>query len=135
MTIPTLYPCLRYDDAPAAIAWLERAFGFALHMRHDAPDGSVAHAELRHAGGMLMLGSSRGAQRPAQDPDPAQAWGGLYVVVPDVDAHCAQARAAGATITRAPADTDYGSREYAALDLEGNVWSFGTYQPWIAPGA
>ena len=26
-------------------------------------------------------------------------------------------------------DQDYGSREYAAVDDEGNVWSFGTYRP------
>jgi len=24
-------------------------------------------------------------------------------------------------------DTDYGSRDYAARDPEGNLWSFGTY--------
>ena len=26
-------------------------------------------------------------------------------------------------------DTDYGSREYTARDLEGHEWSFGTYRP------
>ena len=26
-------------------------------------------------------------------------------------------------------DQPYGSREYAALDPEGNVWAFGTYRP------
>jgi hypothetical protein len=26
-------------------------------------------------------------------------------------------------------DTPYGSREYSARDLEGNVWTFGTYHP------
>jgi hypothetical protein len=25
---------------------------------------------------------------------------------------------------------DYGSREYGARDLEGNLWSFGTYDPY-----
>ena len=29
-------------------------------------------------------------------------------------------------------ETDYGSREFSALDPEGNVWSFGTYQPWAS---
>jgi uncharacterized glyoxalase superfamily protein PhnB len=28
-------------------------------------------------------------------------------------------------------DTDYGSREYTARDLEGHVWSFGTYRPEV----
>ena len=26
-------------------------------------------------------------------------------------------------------DQDYGSREFAARDPHGNVWSFGTYRP------
>ena len=26
-------------------------------------------------------------------------------------------------------DQEYGSREFAARDLEGNVWCFGTYRP------
>ena len=28
-----------------------------------------------------------------------------------------------------PTDLDYGSRDYGARDLEGNLWSFGTYAP------
>jgi uncharacterized glyoxalase superfamily protein PhnB len=51
------------------------------------------------------------------------------VAVEDVDAHAERAKAAGAEIVRELNDTDYGSREYAARDLEGNVWSFGTYRP------
>jgi uncharacterized glyoxalase superfamily protein PhnB len=72
-----------------------------------------------------MLGSAR--------PDAAASrgqGGSIYIVVDDVNAHHERARVAGAEITRAPHDTDYGSREYAARDPEGNVWSFGTYQPF-----
>jgi uncharacterized glyoxalase superfamily protein PhnB len=54
---------------------------------------------------------------------------GLYIVVEDVDGHCARARAAGATIVREPRDEDYGGRDYVARDPEGHVWSFGTYVP------
>ena len=50
----------------------------------------------------------------------------------DSDAHCEQARAAGAEIIRGPESTDYGSREYTARDLEGHLWSFGTYRPSAA---
>jgi uncharacterized glyoxalase superfamily protein PhnB len=56
----------------------------------------------------------------------------MYVVVEDIDAHHDRAAAAGAEVVRALQDTDYGSREYSARDLEGNVWSFGTYQPWAS---
>ena len=56
-----------------------------------------------------------------------QAW--MYVSVEDPDAHCARARAAGAEIVMELTDLDYGSRDYSAKDLEGNLWSFGTYDP------
>jgi uncharacterized glyoxalase superfamily protein PhnB len=57
--------------------------------------------------------------------------GGVYVHVEDVEAHYAQARAAGAEIVRELADTSYGSREYLARDPEGNLWGFGTYRPAV----
>lgn len=53
----------------------------------------------------------------------------VYVVVDDPDSHHAAAVGAGARIVRELQDTDYGSREYSARDPEGNLWSFGTYDP------
>ncbi|MFG1885156.1 VOC family protein [Micromonospora sp. NPDC049102] len=120
----TVYPILRYPDPRAAIDWLCSAFGFQVHAVHEAPDGTVAHAELVLDTGMIMLGPRVGAASRLADDD----WS-VYVAVSDVDAHCAQARAAGADITREPFDTDYGSRDYAARDLAGIPWSFGTYRP------
>jgi uncharacterized glyoxalase superfamily protein PhnB len=59
-----------------------------------------------------------------------QGW--IYIVVQDSDAHYARAKAAGAEIIRELEDQDYGSRDYTARDLEGNIWSFGTYDPSAA---
>ena len=42
----TVIPGLRYRDAPAAIEWLCRAFGFEKHAVYPNPDGSIAHAQL-----------------------------------------------------------------------------------------
>jgi uncharacterized glyoxalase superfamily protein PhnB len=121
-----IYPSLRYRDAHAAIDWLERAFGFERHAVYDGPDGTVAHAELRHGDGMVMLGSERdGGDQFGSHV--GQSW--TYVVVTDPDAHYARADAAGAEIVRALGDQEYGSRDYSARDLEGNLWSFGTYRP------
>jgi uncharacterized glyoxalase superfamily protein PhnB len=53
----------------------------------------------------------------------------LSLHVDDPDAHCARARAAGATIVRELEDADYGSRGYQARDPEGHLWYFGTYRP------
>ena len=131
--VSPVIPFLRYRDAPGAIAWLVRAFGFKENMVVPGPDGTITHAQLQFGDtGMIMLGSVR------EDPDvlgmktPAQAGGvtqGIYVSVDEVDSHYARAAAAGAGIVRPPEDTDYGAREYAARDLEGNLWSFGTYRP------
>jgi uncharacterized glyoxalase superfamily protein PhnB len=71
-----------------------------------------------------MLGSEKDDQYGSHA---GQGW--LYVAVDDPDAHCERARAAGAEIVRDLGDTDYGSRDYAARDPEGNLWSFGTYRP------
>jgi uncharacterized glyoxalase superfamily protein PhnB len=127
---PNIFPVLRDRDADAAIDGLGRAFGFAEHMVHRGEDGTVAHAELRLGAGMVMLGQHReNGWLGSAPPDPARAAHGIYVTAPDPDALCDRARAAGAEITREPVDQPYGSREFGAHDLEGNMWSFGTYDP------
>jgi uncharacterized glyoxalase superfamily protein PhnB len=37
--------------------------------------------------------------------------------------------ASGVVIEEGPTDRDYGSRAFICLDLEGNLWCFGTYRP------
>ena len=46
--------------------------------------------------------------------------------------HYARAKAAGAEIVLDIKTQDYGGRDYTARDLEGHVWTFGTYDPWVA---
>jgi uncharacterized glyoxalase superfamily protein PhnB len=116
---PTVFPTMSYRDANAAIDFLQRAFNAEPHAVYRDDSGRVRHAELRLGNGMVMLGEAETA-----------GGGGVYVVVPDPDEHCARAREAGAEIVREPNDTDYGSREYGARDLEGLAWHFGTYQPF-----
>lgn len=119
-----IIPTLRYTDAPAAIDFLERAFGFERKAVYG--DGDVIHhAELTSGRGMVMLGST-GQGDPQFDTRKSSA----YVIVADPDALRDRAKAAGAEITRELQDTDYGSREFSATDPEGNVWSFGTYDPF-----
>jgi uncharacterized glyoxalase superfamily protein PhnB len=125
MSDPTMFSSLSYDDAPAAIEFLCDAFGFERHAVYTNDDGTILHAELSYGNGAVMLGSAS----PNKPATRGRA-GGIYVVVEDPDAHCAQARAVGAEITRDLNDTEYGSREYGAKDPEGNDWSFGTYQPF-----
>ena len=49
----------------------------------------------------------------------------VYVRLKDgLDAHCEQARAAGADIIQEPMDQFYGERQYRARHPEGHVWTF-----------
>ena len=131
---PDVIPGLSYEDAPAAIEWLERAFGFERHAVHEGEGGKIVHAELRVGTGMVMLGSEReGAARehfPVTTPRKAGALtAGFYVIVDDPDTHYERAKAAGAEIVMELTDQEYGSRDYTARDLEGHIWTFGTYRP------
>lgn len=121
------FPILPYPDPRAAIGWLETAFGAeATSVHPPEPDQPLAHAEVRVGTGIVMLNS---AER--KDDGPFSSLGPvlLYVVVDDPDALHARAEAAGAEIVMGLSDKDYGSREFAARDIGGNVWSFGTYRP------
>ncbi len=135
----TIIPGLIYPDAPAAIEWLCRAFGFKKHLVVPGGEGKIAHAQLVYGNGMIMLGSGgndnaycRRIVRPADAGGVTQA---PYVIVDDVDGHCARARAEGAEIVMEPADQDYGGRLYMCLDLAGHLWNFGSYDPWSDAGS
>ncbi len=133
-TTATIVPTLRYRDAHAAIDWLERAFGFRRHFVVPDGEGGVAHAQLTFGNGMIMLGSAREdefgqMQRPPESAD-APVSQSPYVIVMDVDAHHARAVEAGADVVMPLEDKDYGGRGYGCRDPEGNLWSFGGYDPW-----
>ena len=55
-----------------------------------------------------------------------------YIVVPEADAHCARAKAAGAEMVLDLVTQDYGGRDYTCRDPEGHVWTFGTDDPCTA---
>ena len=129
-----IIPALRYRNGAAAIDWLCAAFGFERKMVVPADGGRVAHAELTLGNGMVMLGDAeieygRLVAAPSCGEPVTQ---GIYVVVEDADAHYARAKAAGAEIVLDIKTQDYGGRDYTARDLEGHVWTFGTYDPWVA---
>ncbi|MGW0736164.1 VOC family protein [Streptomyces sp. NPDC002851] len=125
---PTICPTLSYTDAKAAIRQLTEGFGFTENAVYESEDGKIVHAELGFGNGVVMLGS-RGQggvfESALRDSGPV----GIYVQVPDVDAHHKHTMEHGIEVLMPPTDQDYGSRDYIARDLEGNVWGFGTYAP------
>jgi uncharacterized glyoxalase superfamily protein PhnB len=132
-TVATVIPALQYEDAPAAIDFLCRAFGFEKSAVYEGEGGSIDHAQLTFGNGMIMLGSVKETEYGKLTVRPREAGGvtmSVYVIVDDADAHFACAKAAGAEITHELATKDYGGRDYSCKDPEGNVWTFGTYDPW-----
>ncbi len=129
-----IIPGMRYRNAPAAIEWLCKAFGFEKHLVVPGQDGGIAHAQLTFDNGMIMLSSLGGGMFGSLMKHPDEIGGAetqsAYVIVPDCDAHYARAKAAGATMLRDVQDEDYGGRGYTCRDLEGHIWSFGSYDPW-----
>jgi uncharacterized glyoxalase superfamily protein PhnB len=119
-----LYPSLRYQDAKAAHQWLQEAFGFEPVALYEDANGGITHAEMRWGSDLIMLGSER------EDPYGQRAGQGwIYATCDDPDALYERAKAAGAEVTMELTDQDYGSRDFAVRDPEGNRWSFGTYEP------
>jgi uncharacterized glyoxalase superfamily protein PhnB len=123
LTPPNIAPYLFYDDVDRAARFLEEAFGFKRIFESPDPKGGLAHAQLAHGAGKVMLGKVGPGLRPVKSPRSLDALhGGIYVYVEDVDAHCAQARKAGAEILLEPGDQFWGDRMYCAVDPEGHFW-------------
>ncbi len=127
-----IIPYLSYADAPAAIEFLCKAFGFEERNRFAMPDGKIGHAELGYGDNVLYLASAyeeMGFQSPREL---AGVHCQVHCYVDDVDAHFEQARGAGATIAAEPEDQFYGDRSYRAVDPEGHRWIFSTHVKDVA---
>ena len=131
---PRLSSSAYYQDANRMIDWLCDAFGFELRLKVEGDDGRIEHSELTYGEAVLMVGSERRDTRwgihmlSPKSLDHANTQGQM-LYVDDVDAHCEQARKAGARIVDEPAVHDYGEdywadRSYGALDPEGHMWWF-----------
>jgi len=127
---PRLYPCLHCRDADAMIRWLRDVLGFRERVAYRDEQGVVHHAELILGSSILMLGQARDDEYgKLVGPVEGRRTDGLYLATEDADALHARVKAAGAEIVRPLTDTDYGSRDFACRDPEGNLWNFGTYWP------
>ena len=131
----TIIPCLTYRNAPAAVEFLCKAFGFEKKMVMEGEGGIIAHAELTLGNAMIVLGSVKDTDYGHLVKPPKEVGFStqtLYLGVDDSDAHHARAVKAGARVMLPLKTQDYGGRDYTCRDVEGNVWTFGTYDPWKA---
>jgi uncharacterized glyoxalase superfamily protein PhnB len=131
---PAIASAIVYKDSMAAFEWLQTAFGFEPAMLITDADGKLAHSEMVFGDGWIMVGNEWSADHAS----PANLGGKNTQTVhvqmtTDIDAHCAQARAAGAEILMEPENQFYGDRSYRARDPEGHIWTFGQTVAEVAP--
>ncbi len=131
---PRFSSAVFYQDAAVAIPWLCDAFGFEVRLKVEGEGGRIEHSELTYGEGLIMVAqedrqAARAWKRTFRSPKSLDgaATQNIMLFVDDADAHCAQARAAGASIVEEPATHDYGAdywtdRSYGVLDLEGHLW-------------
>jgi uncharacterized glyoxalase superfamily protein PhnB len=129
----TLHTYLSYRDAPAALDWLSRAFGFETTLRYDDDDtGVLAHAEARLGDAAIIVFSDDGAGYDRLGPRAETVGHGMYLAVAaesEVDKAWERATAAGAVPVWKPESTEWGNYRCRVRDPEGYEWTFGTYRP------
>jgi uncharacterized glyoxalase superfamily protein PhnB len=130
-------PMLDYEDGPAAMDWLARAFGFREITRMIGEDGLLAHGEMAvdaEGRGRIMLATAtplyESPKHHRRHCARAEAWSqvpwiidGVLVYIEDVAAHFARSVAAGAVILT-PVEDGWPARRYRCEDLEGHRWMF-----------
>lgn len=136
----TVIPAIRYRNAPAAIDWLCKAFGFERQAVYPNPDGTIAHAQLTFGNGMVMISSvvnTTPYSKLVKHPDEVEmaSTQSPCLIVSDPDAVYATAKAAGAVMMIDIADQHYGGRAFTCRDPEGYLWNVGSYNPWESRGA
>jgi uncharacterized glyoxalase superfamily protein PhnB len=112
----TVVPVLIYPDVRAAVAWLERAFGFEEKVRI----GEDHRAQLRVGeDGSIVVADVR---RDHVAPSGGVVTQLIKVRVPDADAAFARAREAGAKVLDEPRTWEYGERSGVVEDPAGHRW-------------
>ena len=124
-----IHPCLTYDDAPAAIEWLCRAFGFTKRFVVPGEGGRIEHSELSLGNSVVMISSPKPEDGRVAMNGKTESSQALSVYVSNPDEHCRVAVASGTKIVRPLKTEEYGARGYMVRDIEGHYWYFGNYRP------
>ena len=133
----SIIPCLSYKDASAAIDWLCKTFGFQKKMVVPAGENKIAHAQLTIGDSMIMINStgmetefSKLIKTPSEVSGVVTQTTYVILSAEEIDAHYENAKSNGTKIIQQLAEQEYGGKNYSCYDIEGHLWSFGSYDPW-----
>lgn len=134
---PALSSAVVYRDPMAALKWLEDAFGFETTLLIEDADGKLAHSQMAWGDSLVMIGNEWTAEHRSPASIDGLMTQTVHIQLPDgegtVDAHCEQARKAGATIIVEPETQFYGDRTYRCKDPEGHIWTVSQTVRVMAP--
>ena len=119
----SLTPFLVVDGARAAIAFYEEVFGAKVVSVMDAPDGTVAHAELDFGDGRLQLSDPNPAYQLVAAPGGTAVSHSTCLYCPDVDAVVARATERGAVLREGVSTFVTGDRYGSFVDPFGQRWT------------
>ncbi len=98
---PRIVPSLAYEDVPAALEWLSRAFGFRERRVARLTGQGFVLAWMELGDGLISL-STAGGHNVHSPKSAGKATQSLKVYVDDIDRHFERAKAAGAKIISEP---------------------------------
>jgi PhnB protein len=119
---------LTVSDVKAAVAFYQKAFGFAKRGVMNGPDGKPIHAELTLRGTTLMLGPENPARGMRSAKTVGASPASLYLYVENVDKTVAKAVGLGATTQGEVMDMFWGDRCGMLVDPDGYGWMVGTHK-------
>jgi len=119
---------LTVSDVPAAVAFYQKAFGFAKRGIMNGPDGKPIHAELTLRGTTLMLGPENAAMGRRNAKSVGASPASLFVYVENVDKVFAKAVGLGATAQGEIMDMFWGDRCGSLVDPDGYTWMVSTHK-------
>ena len=119
---PRVSPYLLYEDATAAVEYLQKSFGFELRLSQAGAAGRTHNELVLGHEGLVMLGQAGegfSSPRTLGAFPPSM----VHVYVDDVETLHARAKDAGAELTELEL-SPVGDRRFTATDPEGQVWVF-----------
>ena len=129
----TATPYLTIKNAARALDFYKKAFGAQEVARMDAPDGKVAHAEIKVGDSMIMIAE----EMPGSGNRSPESLGGttasIFLYVDNADAIFDRAVSAGAQVETALADMFWGDRYGRLKDPYGHSWGVATHKEDVAP--
>lgn len=127
---------ISYKNPEKALQFLKEAFGFSEHSIYRDNKNNIQHGELTLGNAMIMISRANNESDFGKFTRTPNEVGGYntqtpYFIIDKIDSHYKIAKAANAEIILEIKNEDYGGRGYSCKDLEGNIWSFGSYNPYL----